>query len=198
MGRARAIIAFHGTNQDFDRFETRFLASANPNTASSTAFFFSKGRAAASDYARHAARTMVPDWERHEALVAVLLAKADRAMEQGNHARYEALILELEELEGNALNAPPAGAVVLECRLTVSNPLVISGQDRDVTRDLGGVLAQAREAGHDAVVLKDIRDTPSGMGLPDHHIAVFDPANIEIVARHVPDPEPEMEPEFSM
>ena len=198
MWPSRTIIAYHGTNQDFDRFDRRFLGSANPNTASAAAFFFSKGRAAASDYARHAARTMVPDWERHEAMVAELLAQADRAMEHGQHARYEALIQELEELEGAALNAPPAGAFVLECRLTVSNPLQISGQDRAAICNLGAVLDQARAAGHDAVVLRDIRDTPSGMGLPDHHIAVFDAANIEIIARHAPEPEPELEPDFGM
>lgn len=196
MKRApRTITAFHGTNQSFDRFEPRFLGSANPNTASRAAFFFSRGRQAASDYARHAARTMIPEWEAHEAMVAELLAKADRAIEKGQHEHYEALIHELEELEANALSAPPAGAVVLECRLVIANPLVISGQDRAVIRDLGAVLDRAGAAGHDPVVLRDIRDTPSGMGLPDDHIAVFDAAKIEIVGRHVPDPEPEPEPE---
>lgn len=191
MQRApRTIIAFHGTNQSFDRFEARFLGSANPNTASRAAFFFSRGRQAASDYARHAARTMIPEQEAHEAEVERLLAQADLAMRRGQNDRYEALIQELEEFEGAALNAPPSGAVVLECRLRLSNPAVVRAQD--VMRDLASVLERARAAGHDAVVIRGICDTPSGTGGPDDHIAVFDAENIEIVAHHIPDPEPDL------
>lgn len=191
MGRARTIIAFHGTNQDFDRFEARFLGSANPNAASRQAVFFSRGRDAASDYARHAARSMIPDQEAHEAKVADLLSRADRAMDLGQYALYEQIILELEDLEGAACAAEPAGAVVLECELSIENPLVVSGQDREVIRDLGALLARARAAGHDAVVIRQICDTPRGHLLEDDHIAVFDCAKIEIVARHEPEPEPQ-------
>jgi len=194
-GAPTLFTAYHGTNQEFDAFEDRFLGSANPNNASRSAFFFSMGPQAASDYAYHAARTMVPQWDVHEKKVAELLARADQAMRRGNNDLYESLISELEEIEGEALHAEPAGAIVLECSLALENPMEIDAQDRSVLVDLGAVIERARAAGHDALIIREIRDTPSGMCLPDDHIAVFDAAKIEIIVRHPPISEPEMDPE---
>lgn len=184
---------WHGTNQDFARFERAHLGMHTANDASREAFFFAMRFETAQDYAKAAARKMVPDAAGHDARVRVLLEDADRAMRAGQEARYERLVLEAEELEAEAIQAPPAGAVVLGCRAHLDRPMVIDGMDARVLRDLGDVILKARAAGHDGLVIRNIHDTPSGAGAPDDHVAVFDPDRIEIVLRVPVAPEREIE-----
>lgn len=172
---------WHGTNQKFDKFDDRFLGLSTSNTASRSAFFFSERPETAWDYAESAARKIVEDHEAHEKKVADLLQKMDAAMSNGDHLRYEAICLELEDLEGEAIAAPPAGHRILQCGLSVDAVFEIEASDRRVVTDLGHVLAEARQDGFDAVCLKDIEDTPSGMGFADTHWAVFEAERISIL-----------------
>ena len=55
------IDVWHGTNQDFDRFDENLLGLNNANTASRAAFFFAADPETARDYARQAARKLVPN-----------------------------------------------------------------------------------------------------------------------------------------
>lgn len=176
---------YHGTNQIFDVFDDGLKGLANPNTASLMGIFFAGRADTAWDYAEKAARTMVPDHVAHQARVADLLARAERAGRRQQHDLSEVLYLEAEVLETAALQAPPADARVLECEITLSNPVSIDGTSRHVTVDLGRVLEVARAAGHDGVILRGITDTPSGRGAPDDHIVVFDPASITIRQVHL-------------
>lgn len=192
---------WHGTNQAFDAFDLSALGLANPNSASHTAFFFSRSRDVAESYARHAARSLVLDHHTHQARVEDLLQRANIAMRKGLFDLYEKLTQEVEEMEANAIHAEPAGGRVLLCDLNLENIFEIDGKDPRVRTDLASVLVEAREAGHDAVILLGIEDTPDGAGMPDDHIAVFDPAKIVIVdVIEIGDPEteePELE-EFSL
>jgi len=172
---------WHGTNQTFDRFDAKKLGLNTSNPASKAAFFFAVDPETARDYAGQASRNLIPDQEAHEAQVAQLLRDADDAMRRGDHNRYEALVLQAEEMECAALQAEPQGARILHCRVSFENPLEIDGSSHAVVVDLGGVLAQARADGYDAVILTDILDTPSGAGEPDPHVAVFDAMQVEIL-----------------
>ncbi|MCW3784179.1 hypothetical protein [Defluviimonas salinarum] len=172
---------FHGTNQAFDRFDPAMLGLNTSNAASRAAFFFASDFEAARDYALFAARNLVPDQDAHEARVERLLRDADRAMRRGDNDRYERLILEAEALETRAMQADPAGARVLTCTVTLENPVEFDGSAREVVCDLGAVLTAARAAGHDGVILRGIHDTPTGQGPACDHVAVFDPARIEIL-----------------
>lgn len=191
------ITLWHGTNQAFDRFDTRFLSLANPNSASDAAFFFAGRRDTAEDYARKAERTLIPDQVEHEARIALLIARSETARRRGQHDLCESLILQAEELETQAMQAPPSGAAVLMCDVIFSNPFEIDGSDRRVVTNLAKVLEEARAAGHDCVILRDICDTPSGTTAPDDHVAVFDVEQIEILERIELDAaEAELEPEM--
>lgn len=189
------IAAWHGTNQAFDRFDPGKLGLANPNDASRAALFLALREDTAWAYAESAALKLIPDQAAHEARVAGLLERADRASRCGDHDLSERLYLEAEELETRALQAEPAGARVLLCEVTLENPLEVDGTSRAVVTDLGAVLRAAREAGHDGVIIKDIADTPAGAFEPDDHIAVFDPALVRILEVRLQD-EHELEPDM--
>jgi hypothetical protein len=191
------IEAWHGTNQEFDRFDPDRLGFANPNEASRAALFLAMRPETAWAYAESAARKLIPDQASHEARVADLLERAERASRRFDHDLSERLYLEAEEAEIRALQAEPAGARVLLCEVTLENPLEVDGTSRPVVTDLGAVLRAARAAGHDAVIIRDISDTPAGALNPDDHIAVFDPALVRILEmRHAPEPDLEPEPDL--
>lgn len=177
------IEAWHGTNQEFDRFDAAALGTANPNEASRLAFFFATSREVAVDYAQKAARTMVPNQLEHEERVARLIASAEAAMRLGDEECYEALILEAEDLETRARDADPAGAAVLRCQLRLDNPAIIDASQSRLVVDLAGELSRLKAAGHDGVILRDIHDSPSGETSICDHIAVFDSERIQILDR---------------
>lgn len=184
--------AWHGTNQAFDRLDPDKMGLANPNDASRAALFLAMREGTAWAYAESAARKLVPDQAAHEARVADLLARAERASRRGDHDLSERLYLEAEELETGALQAEPAGARVLLCEVALENPLEVDGTSRAVVTDLGAVLQAAKDAGHDGVIIRDIADTPAGAFEPDDHVAVFDPEAVRILeVRLTPEPDPE-------
>lgn len=189
-----SLTAYHGTNQTFDAFDDSLRGLANPNEASLTGVFFAGRSGTAWDYAHKAARSLVPDHVAHEARVRDLLDRAKRASARQQHDLSERLYLEAEALETTAMQADPADARVLECEITLRNPASIDGTSHHVVADLGRVLAVARAAGHDGVILRGITDTPSGRGDPDDHIVVFDPADITITQVHiVPEDDPDLD-----
>ena len=77
-------------------------------------------------------------------------------------------------------SAEPSGSRILGCSLYLENPLEVDGTSREVFCDLGAVLERAQAAGHDAVILRNIADRPSGAARSDDHVAVFDPGRIRI------------------
>jgi len=191
------IEAWHGTNQPFDRFDREKLGFANPNEASRAALFLAMRQDTAWAYAQSAARKLIPDQAAHEARVAALLERAERASRRGDHDLSERLYLEAEEVETRALQAEPAGARVLLCEAVLENPLEVDGTSRAVVTDLGAVLRAAHAAGHDGVIIRNIADTPAGALNPDDHIAVFDPVLVRILeVRHALEPDPDPEPDL--
>lgn len=185
------IRAWHGTNQEFDRFDPDRLGFANPNEASRAALFLAMRPETAWAYAESAARKLIPDQAAHQARVSSLLDRAERASRRGDHDLSERLYLEAEGLETRALQAAPAGARVLLCEVILENPLEVDGVSRAVVTDLGAVLWAARGAGHDGVIIRDIADTPAGAFEPDDHVAVFAPDRVRILeVRLAPEPEP--------
>lgn len=174
---------WHGTNQTFEVFDRAHLGLHTANGASTQAFFLAGDFETARSYALGAARKLVPDAKSHEDRVATLLRRADRALAAGSFDSYETLLMQAEDMEAAAIQAPPGGCVVLGCRVSLEDPFVIDGSSREVVTNLAGVLKRAGAAGHDAVILRDILDTPDGLGPVDDHVAVFDPAKIDIVTR---------------
>lgn len=194
------MLAWHGTNQSFDAFEERFLGLSNSNSASRAAFFFSVSPETAWSYAASAARSLVPDHEKHEMEVARYLKMIDQAMRRGDHDLSERLSLELEELEMGAIHAPPSGERLLKCELSFENPVFIDGMSHASVVNLGAVIEAAWKEGHDAVIIENIADTPCGSQMPDTHIAIRSSEQIHIldVLYDLPCDMTHDEPEFSM
>jgi hypothetical protein len=186
--------AYHGTNQVFDRFDPDHLGLANPNGASRAAVFLAMREDTARDYALKAARTLVPDQRAHEARVLDLLVRAEKAGARGLHALSEALYLAAEDAEAKALQAPLSGARILVCEVELHRPLRV--ETGGYVPDLARILESARQSGHDGVILAGICDTPSGLGGPDDHVAVFDPAAIRILEARPVEPAPDPSPNF--
>lgn len=186
---------FHGTNQAFDRFDAGMLGMNNPNHASRQAFFFAADPETAWDYARQAARNLLPGQVEHEARVARIMERAQAEEARGRFAAAESLWLEAERLETDAMQAPPEGARVYRCEIGLENPMFVDGRDRHVVTDLGALISEARRIGHDGVIVTGICDTPSGGGRPDDHFAVFDPDRIRIL--EILEDVAEAEPDFS-
>lgn len=172
---------WHGTNQTFDAFDAKMLGFHTSNEASAAAFFFAMHKDTAVEYALGAARKLLPNHQEHEARIAQMVEDANAALKRRDHDRYEKLIMEAEELESEAINAAPAGARILRCRVSFSNPLEIDGLSDAAVKDFGKVLRDARRDGYDAVIMTDVVDTPSGLGPVDTHIAVFSSDQIEIL-----------------
>ena len=175
---------WHGTNQIFDTFDRSSLGMNNSNEASRTAFFFAANPDTAWDYAEQAARHMIPQQLEHEARVAALLKQAEDASRARKFDDYERILLEVEGIETEAMQAEPSGSSLLLCHINVENPFEADGSDSAVFLDMAAVLRQAQADGHDAVILRGIHDTPSGTTGPDDHFAIFDASRIEIASRY--------------
>lgn len=188
---------WHGTNQDFDRFDRDLLGMNTNNDSSRRAFYFADDQEVAWDYALFAARNLIPNQVAHQAKVDALLSALERAAARGDFLREEALTAELEELEFGALRTEPSGAVLLHCEITLENPLEIDASNASAILDVGAVMDRAQGAGHDGLILRNIHDTPTGQGAACDHFAVFDANAIRILDRihdleEAPDPDKEI------
>lgn len=172
---------WHGTNQEFDRFEERALGLHTQNDGSRQAFFFSAGPEVAWDYAQSASRKLVRNQMAHEETIADLLRQAGRAEKRRDFATSESLILKAEEMESAAMEDATPYETLLLCRIRLDNPFEVDASG--VLIPVPDILTEARAAGHDGVILRHFWDTPTGVGVDDHYV-VFDTEAIEILERH--------------
>ena len=174
---------WHGTNQDFDSFDPEALGLNTSNEASRQAFFFSAGPRVAWDYAEYASRNLVRNQIAHDKAVAALIDQANEAESRRDFRLYERLIMQAEEMESVAMNDLTSNATLLCCQVRIDNPAEVDGAGRLL--DLPALIREAMAAGHDALIIRDYCDTPSGAGGVDDHYAIFSKDAIEILARHM-------------
>lgn len=72
------------------------------------------------------------------------------------------------------------GARVIRARLTTLDPYEVPECGGLSTSAMVAILERARARGHDAVIFREILDSPLDLKLSDH-VAVFDPAAVEIL-----------------
>ncbi|MFX4299835.1 hypothetical protein [Pseudosulfitobacter pseudonitzschiae] len=188
-------ILWHGTNQVFDVFDETMLGLHTYNPASKAAFFFAAHPDTAREYAKSASDKLLPNQVEHERKIEHLLHKAEQATHCGDFDGYERYILEAEELESAALQAPAWGGIILKCLIRVDSLTEVSGSDRQVISNFGDILVGAKNDGYEALVLRDIIDTPSGEGPLDTHLAVYDVSCIEILEKYEADDDLPFDPE---
>lgn len=174
--------AFHGTNQDFEAF---LATPPRRNTGSDSArvgTFFTLRKQTASDYAVMAAGKFWPgDHEAFEARVRELTAQAEAAMAKGRFEQGERLYELAEQLERDGREI--CGMVIYEVEIDARNPVTLDARDMVDHTLIAGVLQDAFDRGHDAVVLDQIYEPVSAS--VETQIVVRDPARVTIVGREM-------------
>lgn len=153
----KPLVVYHGTNQSFESFSRERLGQ-NTAAASSTEFFFTENSDEAAEYANMSARKQVSNAVEREANSERLLAEIAKAEKRGDWDRSEALYLELEESENEALTGEERGANIIPVYLSVQNPKIISFADGFDGYELSKEIKKAKEQGFDGLKLENVYD----------------------------------------
>jgi hypothetical protein len=167
--KSEPIEAFHGTLSDFTRFDERFLGKETGSPDAAAGFFFSSDPYVANSYAID---NPYKDYK-------ILEGKLGKV-----YARINEAILKL--LRGRGLIRK---GDVVRAKITFDNPRVIDAAGKEMADDVrAAYLKEAKEAGHDAVLFKDMVDPgfvdSASANKPSDVFVVFDPSKVEIVTRH--------------
>jgi len=184
----KPLVVYHGTNQQIDAFDiSRGGASTGANAGATKAFFFTSSREVASQYAAHAGKRVVANVAAYEHESARLQKEVTRlekvAQRTGDWNAYEQAMAAWEEHETNALQADDAeGVNIVEAYLSIQNPMVVDfgGGRLSTERDLDTIIDEARSAGNDGLILRNLEDSPQ-MGVVSDQFVAFDPTQIKSV-----------------
>jgi len=182
------LVVFHGTNQDFEAFDlVRGGAATGANAGATKAFFFTDSVDVADQYARNAGEKTVAGvaaFEKERARLQKEVARLEKAAQRsGDWDAYEKAMSDWEELETNALQADDAtGVRNLDVYLAIRNPMEVDfeGGRLSVGRDIEDLIEEAKAAGHDGLILRNLEDSPK-MGAVSTHYAAFEPTQIKAV-----------------
>ena len=177
------IIAYHGTNQDFETFSLNPPHRSTHGASADAGVFFTTLPAIAEQYAEMAHRKLVAgDHSGHEEKILKLVEDANRAAARKDFDGYERLMTEAEDLEVAARDSEE-GRRVLEVEISAENPKTIPEAGRMDLHDMRALLNEAFASGHDAVIMRDIWDPAmlDEITEPYDHIVVRDPSAIRIV-----------------
>jgi GNAT superfamily N-acetyltransferase len=180
----KPLVVYHGTNQEHEAFDAGRLGTNTQASSSKEAFFFTSHAGEAGEYADLAAKRMIPGAPTHEAKTDRLMKAVDAAERTahrtGDWSKHEALLQELESHEYGAINDDPSGANVMPTYLSLQNPKIVDVGGSVAASQVTGWIREAKAAGHDGLILRNISDGPTWMGdtLTDHY-AVFKPEQIK-------------------
>lgn len=181
MGFDTETAVYHGTNQDVLEFKKEHLGSSTKARSAEKAFFFSDNPASADEFARAAGRTTKHNKEYIEKRVKEIIKEQQAAVKNKDWDAYERLGFEWEELElGDSAMDPNLGLNIMPVYLKMKNPFVYDFAGEFASAGLiNDKIDQAKTAGHDGVILKNIED--SAEGIVSNHYAVFSPDQIRSV-----------------
>lgn len=188
----KPLVVYHGTNQPIEAFSSGRLGMATRSESSKIGFFFTSSPRVAELYAENAGNIVVSNVEEFEARqevlqneVAKLEARAVRSGKQEDWQAYEAKMLEWETLEIDATREDSSvGGNILPVYVSIQNPRVVDFEGDGILKLGGGGFSQlideAKRAGYDGLILKNIDDAPSARVVSDHYVA-FSPTQIKSV-----------------
>jgi hypothetical protein len=167
--KSETVEVFHGTLSDFTQFDESFLGKETGSPDAAAGFFFSSDPYVANSYAID---NPYKDYK-------ILDGKLGKV-----YARFNETILKL--LRGRGLIRK---GDVVRAKITFDNPRVIDAAGKEMADDVRAThLKEAKEAGHDAVLFKDMVDPgfvdSASANKPSDVFVVFDPSKVEIVTRH--------------
>lgn len=190
--KGKPLVVYHGTNQPIEQFSAERLGSATKSESSKIGFYFTDSPKVASLYAENAGRSVVANVEEFERAQARLQSeveqlerKASRSGKSSDWDAYEAKMLEWETLEIDATREDAAtGGNVLPVYVSIQNPKIVDfGGETILKAGPGGfasIIQEAKDSGHDGVILRQIDDTP-GERLASDHFVAFEPSQIKSV-----------------
>lgn len=180
------LVVYHGTNQEFDAFDVvRGGAATGENAGATKAFFFTDSTEVADQYAKNAGEKVVAGvaaFEKERARLQKEVTRLEKAAQRtGDWDAYETAMSAWEELETNALQADDAtGVRNVEVYLAITNPMEIDfeGGRLSAGQDVEQLIEDAKAAGHDGLILRNLEDSPK-MGVVATHYAAFEPTQIK-------------------
>jgi hypothetical protein len=169
------IDAFHGTTAEFQTFDPLKLGSSTGAPSAREAFFFSKNAKTAEAY------TLTEPLERQlsaESQARLADLRAQLAKEKSGTSTMSAIRAledQIQDVFRSAPLVPMEGANIRPSRLRLENPMVHDfggAEQREIS--FKKLIDQAKAAGHDGVIFKNVRDG----GPVDDIYAVFSPEQI--------------------
>jgi hypothetical protein len=180
--KASTYIGYHGTNQDFDQFQIGQKYQDQKGGTSKEGFWFTDSIEEAQEYAQYSAERTVTNQIEHEKKIQEYLRRIENAERRGDWGLQEQLILEMEDMEYGAINAPPSGQKVIEAVLTLNNPYIVDASEDGF--DPQTTINTARRTGYDGVIFYNMFDSPKMFSKIESKLTtqylVFDNRNIQI------------------
>ena len=182
------LVLYHGTNQNIDQFDPKRGGTATGENAGATkGFFFTDNKDVAQQYADRAGRAVIPNVVEHERETQRLQREVARleavAHRTGSWDAYERAVEAWEDHEAKARNASDdEGKNIVHAHLSLQNPKIVDfgGGRLSMDRDLDSMIEEAKAAGHDGMILKNLEDSPQ-MGIVSNHYVAFAPHQIKSV-----------------
>lgn len=178
--QGRPLVVYHGTSADITTFKNENLGTATGAKSAQQGHFFVADPGVAVSYAHHAATG---------AKVQQAMAKADaleiKAQLTSKQADWDAVdkaVEEHEALEGEVAVERLRGQNVLPVYLAIRNPMTYDANGQaftDISDEINKVLQDAKRAGHDGVILRNLDDDPGFNGRVADHFVVFEPTQIK-------------------
>jgi hypothetical protein len=160
------LVVYHGTNADFSEFDQEQRGKATGARSAKLGFFFASNPAVASTYA-----DTLNGYK--DTAIGRLLTRLTR----GAYERFNEAIL-----KPFGTSAIRTGGNVMPLYLSIENPLVVDFQGREYREtSYAEIIAKAKEAGHDGVILRRTFDegfTDGGNEMTDVYVA-FRPEQIK-------------------
>lgn len=174
--QGRPLRVYHGTNQAFQRFTHARKGNATRVVSAKDGFFFTDSPEVAHEYADYAAKQVVANVATHEKEVARLQAETERLEQVARRTRrpedwaaFEQSQAAWEDLEIGAVQAEPEGQNIIPVYLQMLRPYEPTERATS-SGAIAGFMRDARRAGHDGVILRDIRDSPGNNGSSTQYI----------------------------
>lgn len=176
------LVVYHGTNEFFTDFDKSMSGKTTGAKSASKGMFFTDSIKVAESYATYAS---------HNAPVQKLLDEADRlekiAQRSGKNSdweRYDAKIVEAEELEADIYDNRERGQMIMPVYLSIQNPLIIDAHGErfvDITDDLNAQIDDAKENGYDGVIINNLDDSATFSNEEATHYVIFETNQVKSI-----------------
>lgn len=171
------IIAYHGTNQDIDFFDSQYLGENTFAVSAREGFFFTEDKEEAKIYAEIASEKQPKNKKEYEAKMRALERLNKMYERTGNWKKAQETIEEWERFD-KEWNEDRSGKRIYSVKLNINNPKIIDGRLLKNVGIVSDEIKKAKLEGHDGLMLEGIKD---GYHMNTNHWVVFDAEQIKII-----------------